>query len=209
MAKFTELPAKVQLAVVVGVLVVLTGGLYWFYYKDMATANATAAKQLEKRKAENAQLRPYADRKADMERRIATLKDQLDQMNRIVPSEKEAAQFMEMMQGEARRAGIEIRRYTPKPTASREFFTEVPWDIEIDGPYYSVLRFFENVAGMDRIVNISNMRMASTQKPGDAGVRKSYKYAPTETVVVSCVATTFFSREQQPTQQPKPVAAKR
>jgi type IV pilus assembly protein PilO len=205
MAKFTEMPAKVQLAIVVGVLLLATGGLYWFVYKDMAAANVEAKKRLDAKLLENAQLRPYADRKADMERRIATLRDQLDQMNRIVPSEKEAAQFMEMMQAEARKAGVEIRRYTPKPTATREFFTEVPWDIEIDGPYYSVLRFFENVAAMDRIVNISNMRMASTQKPGDAGVRRSYQYAPTETVVVSCVATTFFSREQQP----MPVAAKR
>ncbi len=205
MAKFTELPAKVQLAIAVGVLVVITGGLYWAYYKDMAAANVAAKTRLDAKLLENAQLRPYADRKADMERRIATLKDQLDQMNRIVPSEKEAAQFMEMLQAEARKSGLEIRRYTPKPTAPREFFTEVPWDIEIDGPYYSVLRFFENVAGMDRIVNISNMRMSSTRKPGDAGVRRAYQYAPTETVVVSCVATTFFSREQQLT----PVAAPR
>src|SRR5512143_2356578 len=173
--RFSELSASIQLAIVVGLAVVLTGAAYWFVYKDMDAANRTLRAQLKAKQDENAALRPYADRKADMERRIATLKDQLEQMKRIVPDEKEAPQFMEMMQAEARKAGIEIRRYEAKPTAAKEFFTEVPWDIDIDGPYYSVLRFFDNVAHLDRIVNVANLRMSSVKKPGEAGVRKTYQ----------------------------------
>lgn len=208
MAKFTDLSAKVQIGVVLAVLLALSGSLYWFLYKDMAAANVEAKKQLDRKLAENAQLRPYADKKADMERRIATLKEQLEQMNRIVPTEKEAAAFMEMMQAEGRKSNIAIRRYTAKPTATREFFTEVPWEIEIDCSYHAMLKFFENVARMDRIVNISNMKMASVRKPGDAGVKKSYQYAPTETVVVGCMATTFFSREAPPPAAPAAAAKK-
>ncbi len=199
MAKFTELPGKIQLAIVVGLLVVVSGGLYWFVYQDMANQNQQKRTTLKAKEVENAALRPYADKKADMERRIATLKDQLEQMKRIVPDEKEAPQFMEMMQAEARKAGIEIRRYEAMATSSKEFFTEVPWAIDIDGPYYSVLRFFDNVAHLDRIVNVANLKMASVKKPGDSGVRKTYVYNPTESVVVSCQTTTFFSREPQPT----------
>src|SRR5512144_3165382 len=117
MAKFTEMSATVKLGLVVGLLLVASGALYWFLYKDMAAANVEARKLLDRKLAENAQLRPYADKKADMERRIATLKEQLEQMNRIVPTEKEAAAFMEMMQPEARTSGIQVRRYTAKPTA--------------------------------------------------------------------------------------------
>jgi len=40
------------------------------------------------------------------------------------------------------KAGIEIRRYTAKPVSTREFYTEVPFEVELDGPYYSVLNFF-------------------------------------------------------------------
>jgi type IV pilus assembly protein PilO len=198
MAKFTELSTKLQLAVVVGVAVVLSLTAYWFVYKDMENANRATRAQLKAKQDENAALRPYADKKADMERKIATLKDQLEQMKRIVPDEKEAPQFMEMVQFEARRAGIEVRRYTAKPTAQREFFAEVPFDVELDGPYYSMLRFFENVARLDRIINVSGLKMASIRKPTDAGVKKTYRYAPSETVAVTCVTTTFFSRETAP-----------
>ncbi len=202
MAKFSELSPKVQLLVVVGVAVLLSAAAYWFVYKDIDAANHTLRAQVKAKEEENAALRPYADKKADMERKIATLKDQLEQMKRIVPDEKEAPQFMEMMQSEARRAGIEIRRYTARPAAQREFFTEVPFDVELDGPYYSVLRFFENVAHLDRIINVSGLRMASLRKPGDAGVKKQYQYAPSETVAVTCETTTFFSRENTPAAPP-------
>ena len=198
MAKFSELSSSVQLAIVVGLAAVLSGAAYWFVYKDMDNSNRTLRAQLKAKQDENAALRPYADKKADMERKLATLKDQLEQMKRIVPDEKEAPQFMEMVQAEARRAGIEVRRYSSKPTAQREFYTEVPFDVELDGSYFSMLRFFQNVAHLDRIINVSGMRMASLRKASESGVKKQYQYAPTETVAVTCVATTFFSREIAP-----------
>jgi type IV pilus assembly protein PilO len=198
MTKFSELSSSVQLAIVVGLAVVLSGAAYWFVYKDMDIGNRALRAQLKARQDENAALRPYADKRADMERKLASLKDQLEQMKRIVPNEKEAPQFMEMLQAEARRAGIEVRRYLAKPTAQREFFTEVPFDIELDGSYFSMLRFFENVAHLDRIINVSGLKMASLRKASEAGVKKTYQYAPAETVAVTCVATTFFSREISP-----------
>lgn len=198
MAKFTDLSSKVQLYLVLGVVLFLSGAAYWFVYKEMDTSNRALRAQVKAKQDENAALRPYADKKADMERKIATLKDQLEQMKRIVPDEKEAPQFMEMVQAEARKAGIEVRRYTSKPTAQKEFFSEVPYDLELDGPYYSMLRFFEDVAHLDRIINVNDLKMASVRKATLAGVKKSYQYAPTETVAVTCVATTFFSRENAP-----------
>ena len=198
MAKFSELSSGVQVVIVLGLAAVLSGAAYWFVYKDMDNSNRVLRAQLKAKQDENAALRPYADKKPDMERKLASLKDQLEQMKRIVPDEKEAPQFMEMLQAEARRAGIEVRRYVAKSTAQREFFTEVPFDIELDGSYFSMLHFFEYVAHLDRIINVSGLKMASLRKASDAGVKKQYQYAPSETVAVTCTATTFFSREIMP-----------
>lgn len=197
MAKFNELPGIAQLGIVVAVLVLITGGLYWYVYQDMDNHNRQLRASLKTKQDENSALRPYADKKADMERQIASLKDQLEQMKRIVPDEKEAPQFMEMMEAEARKAGVQIRRYDSGTLVPNEFFTAVNWSVDIDGPYYSVLRFFEDVAGMPRIVNASGMKMAGLKEAGAAGVRRTYQYAPTESVVVSCDLTTFFSHEPQ------------
>jgi len=202
MAKFTDLAGRSQLGIVIGVAVVVSLGLYGMVYKEMITANENQQRLLQAKLKENADLKQYEGRKVEMEQRIAGLQQQLETLNRIVPSEKEAPQFMQMMEDEAAKAGIEIRRYTSLPTSTREFFTEVPWDMELDGSYYSLLSFFDRVSKLDRIINIAGLRMASAKKPGPANLKKTYTYAATESVVVGCTATTFFSRENQQPARP-------
>lgn len=197
MAKFSELPVKQQLGITLVLALLVTGGLYYMVFRAMAETNKASQEALDRKKAENAQLEPFVSKKAEMESTLAVLKSQLETLNRIVPSEKEAPQFMQMLQEQASNAGIEIRRYTAKPVSTKEFFTEVPFDLELDGSYFSLLSFFQHVGGLERIINISGLKMASVHKPGDAGVKKTYQYGPNESVVVSCVATTYFSKDVQ------------
>jgi type IV pilus assembly protein PilO len=109
-----------------------------------------------------------------------------------------------MMDAEASKAGIELRRYTSKPLAQKEFYTEVPFDLELDGPYYSMLNFFDRVGKLERIVNVSGLLVASTRKPADAKTKKTYQYAPNESVVATCTAITFFSHDLDPSGSAKP-----
>jgi len=132
-----------------------------------------------------------------MDSQIAHLQDQIELEKKIVPEDKDADRFIKMLHDTASSAGIEIRRYTALPGANHEFYGEVPFAIDIDGPYYSVLNFFGRVNHLERIVNITNMQMANPKNTGSAKVRSSYSFAPQETVVASCTATTFFSHDQQ------------
>ncbi len=115
-----------------------------------------------------------------------------------IPDEKEVPGFMKMMNVEAAKAGIELRRYTSKPTAAKDFYTEVPFEIELDGPYYSMRNFFENVSKLERIVNVSGLQVATTKKPTEAKAKHTYQYAASESVVATCTATTFFSHDLDP-----------
>jgi type IV pilus assembly protein PilO len=115
-----------------------------------------------------------------------------------VPDDKDADQFIRLLHDTAATSGIEIRRYTALPVANHEFYSDVPFAIDIDGPYYSVLNFFQRVSELERIVNIDNLQMANTKNNSAAKVKGSYPYAPGETVVASCTATTFFSHEPTP-----------
>ena len=117
---------------------------------------------------------------------------------RIVPDEKEVDGFMRMMDAEAMKSGVELRRYTAQTTSAKEFYTAVPFELELDGPYYSMLNFFDHVAKLERIVNVSNLLVANTKKASEAKTKHTYQYAPNESVVATCVATTFFTHDNQP-----------
>ncbi len=208
MVKFSELPGKTQVAMIVGGAVALTVGFYFLQLRRMTEANQVARVTLQAKQHENSLLRPYRDKEKELEQKIATLEQQLEILKKIVPDEKEADQFLHIMQATANSAGVEIRRYTSKPAVTHEFYTEAPFDMDIDGPYYSVLNFFARASKLERIINVAGLQMASVKKPTEAKVRKVYQYAPSESVVVNCLATTFFSHESTPqAAPPKPANA--
>jgi len=209
MANFGEMSGLKQWAVVVGAAALVTAGLYYTVFKTQRDQNAAAEQTLEAKMKENAELESYRPKLAEIERQLASLKQQLDIERRIVPDEKEVDGFMRMMDAEASKAGIEIRRYTSKPTAQKDFYTEVPFEMELDGPYYSMLSFFDRVGKLERIVNVSGLLVSKTRKPTDAKAKKTYQYAPNESIVATCTATTFFSHELDPAVTPGQAAVKR
>src|SRR5450755_2351817 len=206
MANFNDISGIKQWGLTLGVAVLLSVALYFTYFKTQRTANETAQQALDAKVQENAQLEPYRPKLAEMDRQVANLKQQLEIERHIVPDQKEVDGFMKMLDSEALKAGIEIRRYTADPVVAKEFYTEVPFELELDGPYYSVVNFFNQVGKLERIVNISGLLVASTKKPGDAKAKHLYEYAPNESVVATCVASTFFSHDMEPT---APAAARR
>jgi type IV pilus assembly protein PilO len=139
-----------------------------------------------------------------MEAQLANLKQQLEIERRIVPDEKQVDAFIETMDSEAQKAGVELPRYSAKPVISKEYYSEVPFDMELDGPYYSMLNFFDRVGKLERIVNVSSLLVSTARKPQDAKAKKTYQYAPNESIVATCKATTYFSHDLDPAGTGKP-----
>ncbi len=193
-----ELSGVKLLGILLLVAVVASGGLYYTVFKSQRDQNDAAQIKLQAKLRENAELEAYRPKLADIERQLASLKQQLEIERRIVPDEKEVDNFMRMVSGEARKSGVEIRRYTARPYTTKDFYTEVPFEVELDGPYYSMLGFFDRLAKVERIVNVSSLMLASTHAPGGAKVKHSYQYAPSESVVATCLTTTYFSHDLDP-----------
>jgi type IV pilus assembly protein PilO len=196
---FGELSGVKLLGALVLAGIVGSVALHYTVFKSQRDENAGAQVKLQAKMRENAELEAYRPKLADIERQLANLKQQLEIERKIVPDEKEVDNFMRMVSGEARKAGIEIRRYTARPVSARDFYTEVPFEVELDGPYYSMLGFFDRVGKLERIVNVNNLLVASTRKPSDAKAKHAYQYAPNESVVATCVTTTYFSHDMDPT----------
>lgn len=192
MASFKELPYVAQIGIVTLVVLVLAVGAYMFALEPLAKANQADALTLKSKQAEIAQLTPYRAKLADLNAQSEHLRVQMEAQRKIVPEEKEVPTFITLVESESAAAGVEVRRYTPKDVAAKEYYVEVPFEIDVDGPYYSVLNFFDRLQRLERIVNVSRITMGAL-KGGKSAVRRSYKWSPSETVSANCVLTTFYS----------------
>ncbi len=194
-------------AVAIVVALALAGAGLYFLAKPKYDLNEENKAKLAQMQAEIDRLKPQLAREADLDREIASLEQQLESMRKIVPDEKEADRFIRDLQEKAQEAGIIIRRYTSKPVSTREFYAELPFEVELDGRYYQVLNFFDRVRRLERIVNITNVQMSNPEKAGqNIKARKKYNYGPEETVVAICQAITFFT-PATPTTSGQPAAA--
>ena len=207
---FNELSGLKQWGAVIAGGAIVTAALYFTVFKSQSDKNATAQHSLQEKVRENTELESYRPKLKDMERQLANLKQQLEIEARIVPDDKQVDTFIETVDSEAVKAGVELRRYTAKPVTSKEYYSELPFDMELDGPYYSMLNFFDRVGKLERIVNVSGLLVSNNKNPQGAKAQHTYQYAPNESVVATFTATTFFSHDLNPAGAapgPKPTTA--
>jgi type IV pilus assembly protein PilO len=198
MANFSELSGIKQWGLVILGGVAVTAALYFTVFKSQNDKNVAAQHALEEKIRENNELESYRPKLKQIEQQLAELKQQLEIEQRIVPDEKQIDEFMTMMDAEAIKAGVEVRRYTAKDSKQQQYYTEVPFEMELDGPYYSVLNFFDRVSKLERIVNVGGLIVSTTKNPSGAKTKHTYQYAPNESIVATFTATTYFSRNLQP-----------
>jgi type IV pilus assembly protein PilO len=195
---FSDMSGIKQWATVVLGGAVVTAALYFTLFKSQNDHNAAAQHALEAKVQENNELESYRPKLKQMEQQLAELKQQLEIEQRIVPDEKQVDGFITMLDGEAQKAGVELRRFTAKDTKPQQYYTEVPFDLELDGPYYSTLNFFDRVSKLERIVNVGGLLVSTTKSPSGAKAKHTYQYAPNESVIATFTATTYFSHDLQP-----------
>src|SRR6201993_1179420 len=132
MANFGELSGIKQWGLVILGGIAVTAALYFTVFKSQNDKNVAAQHALEEKIRENNELESYRPKLKQIEQQLAELKQQLEIEQRIVPDEKQVDGFITMMDAEATRAGGELGRYAAKDVKSQQYYTEVPFDMQID-----------------------------------------------------------------------------
>ncbi len=182
-------PLRIVIAIFAGILAYAAG--FYFLLQDQKAVNATDQAALDKVKARNNVLRQNEPLLIQVNSQIAALQLQIKQTEKVVPANKDVPGFINVIQDTASSSGIALRYLKPQAVVERDqYYGEMPFNIQIDGSYYSILSFFDRISKLERIVNIENIRVGSIAKGGAGG----YAPGPGATVVVTCVARTFYSR---------------
>jgi type IV pilus assembly protein PilO len=213
---FRDWPWPIQALVFVALAVVIVLlGLY-VPYSPVTTVREeleAAKKQLAPLQAEVNTLRTYDQRKVELQGKMEALKKQLDTLQTIVPEDKQVDQFMLMLQGAAAASNVQIRRLTTKPVVAKEYHFEMPFEIEADGPYFSVLDFFTRLSRLSRIINVGDLTLKGL---GEGTGAPRFHLTPGTSVTGTFTITTFFTKgsENAAARAPgqpgaKPAAAKK
>jgi len=186
---FGDLPAAVQSAVFVLIAAVLAGAVFYFLVLPVQDKRDSLHKEIEKLKLENGRNQMIEREKTEYLNRIAQLEKQLAAVSAIVPEEQATDDFLRMVFADARASDVNIRTFIPQPEVQKEIYTEMPFNLRLDGTYYGLLSFFDHLAHEQRIISVSSLTLG----PPAGGGMGSFKIPAGETVGADCVLVSYFS----------------
>jgi type IV pilus assembly protein PilO len=91
----------------------------------------------------------------EMERISQTFRMALD----YLPKELEIQDMLKKIYSEARTAGVELSNFKPKEVVAKDFYEELPMEIQLKGTYPQMVNFLGNVSKIPRIINIRNVEI--------------------------------------------------
>jgi type IV pilus assembly protein PilO len=203
---FREWPWPLQALLYVGLTIILVLAGFYMPGSPLTTVRTqlvSAQAELKPLEADVENLRVYKQRRAELQTEMDALQKQLATLQTIVPEEKETDQFILMVQRSAVSSGVSIRSLTAKPVVQKPYYFEMPFDIEADGPYYSVLDFFSRLGRLSRIINVGDLKLSSI----GANTAGKFRMASGTTVTGNFTITTFFTNAAQQQTSPTPAGA--
>jgi type IV pilus assembly protein PilO len=206
---FRDWPWPLQALFYLALTVVIIAAGFYVPGLPLASVRAQlqdAQKQEKPLEQEVANLRVYKQRKAELQSQMDALEKQLATLQTIVPEEKQIDQFMLMIQSAATSSGVSLRRMKALPVATKPYYFELPFEVEADGPYFSVLEFFSRLGRLSRIINVGDLKLTGL---GGKPANSTFRMNPGASVTGIFTITTFFTKaaDQPAAPTPTPTAA--
>jgi type IV pilus assembly protein PilO len=187
----TKLPLGGQLGVAVLVAALICGAFWYFSYSPMLEEEAKKQTQLEQLRRDIRILEATANKLQEFQREVQLLEAQLETLKRILPADKETPDLMRRVQSLAAQSRLNIKNFTPAAEVTKDFYKEVPINLDVEGTYHDLGLFFDRISRLARLVNMTNVKIKAQQNQTGSN-----------TIAASGVATTYVyvDKPAQPTQ---------
>jgi type IV pilus assembly protein PilO len=159
-----ERKVKILLAVLIFLLPVV---LFYFLFfsprqdklKGLEKQKTTLTIEVKKAKAAARNLKKYQDE-------VAEARIRFTQTAIVLPKKKEIPNLLRNISDLGKGAGLDFLSFKPGSEIPKDFYSEIPVDISIRGPYHNMGYFLDQVSKLDRIVTVNNIKMGSPKKEG-------------------------------------------
>ncbi len=157
-------PGPVKGIVLLILFAAVVFGGYWFLIKDqyaqfdrIAAEEGVLKEQYESRAYKVANLDAFRNQMQEMQKSFGALLKQL-------PAKTEVPGLLEDITNTALGSGLEIKSIQLRPELSKEFYVELPIEIEVSGTYHDIASFVSGVTSLPRIVTLHDMAITFQAK---------------------------------------------
>lgn len=185
----------VGLGVGVAVALVLFALAWWRLFGPMKQQIAGQDARLAELQGKIQEGRAAKQRLPQFREEVRRLELELDKLLRILPARLNTEDVLRRLRALAEAGDLDILRVTPGNLSDRDFYSEWPISIALDGSYHNLALFFDRLDRIPRIFNIDDLVVAAKPPGGNHSISATF------------VAKTFVYREEEETPPPAAGAA--
>jgi Tfp pilus assembly protein PilO len=126
---------------------------------------------------------------------VRRLELELDKLLRILPARRNTPDLLRRIRALTEQGDFNLLRFTPGNFNDRDFYSEWPIGITVQGTYHNLAMFYDRISRFSRIINVENLRINALRAARS-----------THTITADFVAKTFVYKETPPPAPPPPVA---
>jgi len=168
--KLAKLPSHYRLALVVLIPLLVVTGYWWFLYRPASTEVDGFVKRQQNLQRKLNEVRSVAANVERFEEELQGLEKELRVALRQLPNSKELPGLLTDISSLGKSAGLDFHAFRPQGEARRDFYAEVPIEVEFSGSFHQIAVFFDRIASLDRIVNVDDLDMSVQREDLDGTV---------------------------------------
>ena len=155
--KLAKLPRPYQMAMLPAIAALVVGGYVYLFYVPIQKQLGKLNDQHLTLERKLNEVRSVAANVSTFEQEIAALEKKLAVALRQLPNSKELPVLLTDITSLGKNSGLEFKAFRPKEEVKRDFYAEVPIDIEFTGGFHDIATFFDEVSRLPRIVNVGQL----------------------------------------------------
>lgn len=157
--KLGKLPRAYRLAMLPAVVLLVAAVFVYFFYMPVQGKLDRLSNEEMKLRRKLSEVRSVANNEEKVKKEIELLQRRLQAALQQLPDQKELPVLLTDISSLGKNVGLDFEAFRPKEEQKREFYAEVPIEIEFTGRFHDVARFFDEVARLSRIVNVGELNI--------------------------------------------------
>jgi Tfp pilus assembly protein PilO len=172
----------------------IVAGLFYFAYYKPKQASLKTVRNERIQAEQQVEILRVKKRQLDaIEAELVSLNASLSELETIIPQKKETSNILRNIQQMAFDQQLDLVRFAEDRETARDFYTEWPIPIVVNGTYHNLAQFFDRILHFPRIFNIDDfsIKALSDQRSGN-------------TITASFTLKSYFFLEQAMIKKPAP-----
>ena len=148
-------------AIFIGSVVFIIGIYIYFVYLPKSGEAGELNDKYTKLVKEVASVKAKAETLDEFKAKMEEASIQFQIAKKTLPEKKDIPSLLANISRAGRDAGLEFLLFQPQQQVPKEFYAEIPVSINVSGHFHQLALFFDKVAGLPRIVNITDINIKS------------------------------------------------